>query len=191
MKFTALIRTSTTHQENSFATQMDVINSFVNRYDGIVVNVFKEMCSGGKDERPVLNQAVESCLSDGSTLIVAYTDRLSRMMLNLRTMIAEEEKEAIRRRIKHTIKTLKENGREWGRKDLFEKEGKKARTAYKNKRDVHAEKMIPRIKSLRLSGITSYNQIAKHLNSCSFKTVNQRKWFSASVRNFCLTYIQE
>ena len=113
----------------------------------------------------------------------------SKMMLNLRTMIAEEEKEAIRRRIKHTIKTLKENGREWGRKDLFEKEGKKARTAYKNKRDVHAEKMIPRIKSLRLSGITSYNQIAKHLNSCSFTTVNQRKWFSASVRNFCLTYM--
>ena len=90
--------------------------------------------------------------------------------------------------IKEGIKRVRASGREWGRKDLFAVEGKKASAGYKKKRDKHAETILPKIKALKLSGVCSYNQIAKRLNEAELLTTNGRRWYAASVRSICLAY---
>ena len=133
------LRKSTNKQENSFDSQQDVIDTFVASNGGEIVTTFKEEATGSDDSRPVLQQAVEYSVSNGSMLLVSHCDRLSRnlytvarlnqlkgltivvaelgtvhastLMLNLRTVIACEERTAIRRRIKDTFATLKAQGR--------------------------------------------------------------------------------
>ena len=216
MNFTALLRTSTDQQHNSFSSQLEKIEEFVSRYDGTINNVFHEICSGSATERPVLDKAVASCLRDGSFLCVAFVDRLSRslfvvsklnqtkglkivcaefgtienstMLLNLRCLIAEDERESIRRRIKDTIQTLKLQGRKWGREDFGTKEGKKGITAYQEKIKKHAGTIVPRIKALKLSGICSYSAIARQLNLAGFLSVNGKQFYPATIKSLCLTH---
>jgi len=210
------LRKSTNRQENSFDSQKDVIDSFIASNGGDIVHIFKEEGTGSDDTRPVLQQAVEYCVSNGSMLLVSHCDRLSRnlytvarlnqlkgltivvaelgtvqastLMLNLRSVIASEERAAIRRRIKDTFATLKAQGRTFGRSDFGLKEGCKGRSSYKRKCDEFAALLMPRIKALKLAGICSYTAISKHLNLAGFTTVNGKRFYPTTVKNLLLTY---
>jgi len=214
--FVTYCRKSTSRQENSYDTQMDAINSFIAVNGGIIVKSYFEAASGADDQRKVLSDAVNDAVSNGHFLIVSTSCRLARslytvarltkidglrivvaelgsiqasnLMLELKSVIAAEERAAISRRVKDTFATLRAQGRTFGRSDFGALEGSKGRDAYKRKCDAFAETIIPRIQALKLSGICSYTSIAKHLNLAGFTTVNGKKWFPATVRNLMLTY---
>ena len=214
--YTAYCRRSTNKQDNSIEAQLDVINAFITTNGGELVNVFTESDTGSNDRRPILQQAVDSSVSSGSNLIVSHCDRLSRnlftiarlnnvkglnivvaelgsvqastLMLNLRCVIAVEEREAIKRRIKDAFAVLRAKGVEFGRKDFGAIEGGKGRASYKSKCDAYAVDIMPRINALKLSGVTTYNAIASHLNMAGFTSVNGKRFYPSTIKNLILTY---
>ena len=216
INFVCYCRRSTQSQDNSFEAQMQTINTFVSNHNGSIVGVYKETAMGDDDTRPLLKQAVYDAVSTGSVLIVSHTDRLARsgytiarlneisnlrlcvasdgalqanaLMLGIKGLLAQEEKQAIRRRIKDAIAVIKASGRTWGNGKLGQQHGANGRKSYKNKCNAYAETIVPRIKALRLSGINSYTGIANQLNLAGFKTINNKKFYPQTIKNLCLTY---
>jgi len=216
LSFISYARKSTSKQDHSFEAQMSVIKSFVDRQDGAITREYYETCSGGKDDRPILKQAIDDAVKHGHVLITSHVDRLSRrlrciatlndipklricvvelgsleaskLILNMRAVISQEEREAIRRRMVDTIAVIKASGRTWGNHDLGSQHGPLARATYRKKCKDHNDTIVPRIKALRLSGITSYTAIARCLNTAGYTTTNNKSFYPQTIKNICLTY---
>jgi len=216
LSFVSYARKSTSKQDHSFEAKMSVIHSFVERQEGVIVSKYYETMSGSRDDRAVLQLAIDDAVKNNHVLITSHVDRLSRrlgtiarlndiknlricvvelgsleaskLILNMRAVISQEEREAIRRRMVDTIAVIKASGRTWGNHSLGSQHGPKARETYKRKCMEHNDTIVPRIKALRLSGITSYTSIARHLNSAGFLTTNSKKFYPQTVKNICLTY---
>lgn len=80
-QFVSYRRVSTDEQEESglgLTAQKKTINSWITGNNGTLIKDFVETASGGKDDRPVLKQAVELAKEHRAKLIVAKQDRLSR-----------------------------------------------------------------------------------------------------------------
>ena len=78
----AYIRASTNPelQKNSFAIQEAIINNFADTHGYDITKTFVEYCSGGKDDRPEFNKALNYAITNNCTLINWKVDRLSRSM---------------------------------------------------------------------------------------------------------------
>ena len=78
----AYIRASTNPelQKNSFAIQEAIINNFADTHGYEITKTFVEYCSGGKDDRPEFNKALNYAITNNCTLINWKVDRLSRSM---------------------------------------------------------------------------------------------------------------
>ena len=78
----AYIRASTNPelQKNSFAIQEAIINNFAETHNYSITKIFVEYCSGGKDDRPEFNKALQMAVSSNCVLITWKVDRLSRSM---------------------------------------------------------------------------------------------------------------
>ena len=216
LSFISYARKSTSKQDHSFEAQMSVINSFIERQGGVLVNEYYEQMAGGRNDRPVLQQAIDDAVKNKHVLITSHVDRLSRrislvanlndikglricvvelgsleaskLILNMRAVISQEEREAIRRRMVDTIAVIKASGRKWGNHNLGSQHGPKARETYKRMCKEHNDTIVPRIKALRLSGINSYTAIARCLNTAGYTTTNNKKFYPQTIKNICLTY---
>ena len=78
----AYVRASTNPdlQANSISIQTDLLEAFAKQHNYEITNVFVEYSSGGDDERPVMNEALEYAISNGVNLISWKVDRFARSL---------------------------------------------------------------------------------------------------------------
>lgn len=80
-QYIAYFRVSTRHQGhdgNGMNAQRDAVTRFVSSQKGQLLHEFSEVESGGLNDRPQLNAALDECRRSKATLVVAKLDRLSR-----------------------------------------------------------------------------------------------------------------
>ena len=81
MRFVAYLRVSTNKQGIDglgIEAQKESVKRFEKTSDGKIIKTFTEVESGKKSFRPQLQQAIDLCIKEGATLLIAKLDRLSR-----------------------------------------------------------------------------------------------------------------
>jgi DNA invertase Pin-like site-specific DNA recombinase len=179
-----------------------------------VVEIRQEVASGGSPVRPVLSKALEDTKSiKGCALITSKLDRLSRKTsfiasltdvganiivaecgmnvpvfeLQLRAVIAEEEKRKIAERTKRAASVKRDKGEPMGF-NLPQLAGKAQEirilgaSSVKDEADRFASHMKPQIERMRNAGM-SFAAICEELNLHNFKTQRGGKWYPSTVKN--------
>lgn len=138
LKLVAYERVSTARQGRSglgLEAQRKAIDSFAVERAAMVLARFTEVESGGRNDRPELEQALGLARLTGATLIIAKLDRLSRnaaflltlqgsgvrfvacdmpeandLTVGIMALVAQQEREAISRRTKEALAAAKARG---------------------------------------------------------------------------------
>lgn len=141
-RFVSYLRVSTDRQGRSglgLDAQRKAVSDYLNGGDWELITEVIEVESGGKNDRPQLQAAIEKCRAYGARLVVAKIDRLTRdaaFLLNLRdagidfvaadmpdanrltvgimALVAEQEREAISARTKAALAAAKAKGVQLG-----------------------------------------------------------------------------
>jgi DNA invertase Pin-like site-specific DNA recombinase len=135
--FVSYVRVSTTSQGESglgLEAQQEAIRTTIAAKGGKLIVEFREVASGGDNERPQLLAALEACKRRRATLIVSKLDRLSRdveliagvmkktelvvcecsaagaLELHMRAAFAQEERAKIGTRTREALAALKARG---------------------------------------------------------------------------------
>jgi DNA invertase Pin-like site-specific DNA recombinase len=161
-KYVSYLRCSTKDQLLGIESQRDIVQKYVDG-KGLIINEYVEWESGKKDNRIELDKAIKQCKQDGSTLIIAKIDRLSRnvsflfqikdsgvdicvpglpdlntLMFGVLATFAQHEREMISERTKNALKVLKDKGIKLGNPDNLmnnmDKAQKEAKRVQKEKR---------------------------------------------------------
>lgn len=134
-RYVAYFRVSTTRQGESglgLEAQRRAVSDFLSGDTGAVVGEFEEVESGKRSDRPELAKAVALCRMTGARLLIARLDRLSRdahfllglekagveftaadmpfanrLTVGILALVAQEEREAISRRTKAALASVK------------------------------------------------------------------------------------
>ena len=203
MSYISYIRTSTDKQNIGLDAQRNTIANYIKAYGGDVVAEYVEQVSGTKNDRVELNKALSRCKKEGHTLLVAKLDRISRRVsfianlmesniqfkvaelpnadpfqLHIYSALAEQERQLISRRTKEALAVRKAQGVELG------KYGKVLAQKNREEKLNFANQIMPLIREIKESGISSYNAIAKELNNRKVPTVNNGKWYATTVKNY-------
>jgi DNA invertase Pin-like site-specific DNA recombinase len=160
------------------------------------------------DRRPELAAALTQARKTKCPVIVAKLERLSRdvhfisglmthkvpfivaelgadadpFMLHLYAALAEKERALIPQRTKAALAEKKAAGAKLGNPRAAETVGK-AHAANRAAADRFAGNVLPIVKSIRDSGITSHAGIAEALNSRGVRTARGGRWHATTVRN--------
>ncbi len=203
MSYISYIRTSTDKQNLGLDAQRNTIANYISSNGGDIVAEYVEQVSGAKNDRKELNKALAQCKKEGHTLLVAKLDRISRRVsfianlmesnvqfkvaelpnadpfqLHIYSALAEQEKLLISSRTKQALAIKKAQGVELGKHGkVLAKKNHKAKMDFVNK-------VMPTILEIKDSGINTYNGIAKELNTRRIPTVNNGKWYAATVKNY-------
>lgn len=212
-----LVRVSSLKQEKSglsLQAQEEDIRRFAAQNNLEVLEIRQEVCSGGSFVRPVLFRAFEDARKiKQCSVITSKLDRLSRRTsfianltdnetpiivaecgmnvpvfeLQLRAVIAEEEKRKIGQRTKRacTVKRDKGEPMGWHLPQLADKaEAIRASgtEAVKEEADRFALLMKPMIERMKNSKMT-LSEIATELNSHNIRTQRGGKWWPTTVGN--------
>jgi DNA invertase Pin-like site-specific DNA recombinase len=138
LKLIAYERVSTARQGRSglgLEAQCKAIDDFATGRDAEVLARFTEVESGGKDDRPELDKALQLARLTGATLVIAKLDRLSRnaaflltlqassvrfvacdmpeannLTVGIMALVAQQEREAISMRTKEALAAAKARG---------------------------------------------------------------------------------
>lgn len=202
---------------------LEAQESAVNRYScdvGLpIIASFKEIESGGKSDRPELLKAIKRAQMSAAKLVIAKLDRLTRdveflsrllksdvqfvacdnphankMTLQILTVMAEYEREAISQRTKAALAAAKANGiklgsaREghWvGREDkrkagLVKATATAAALKRQKKLDRYTE-LQPIVRELNEQGL-SLRQIAKELDKAGYRPIKAEFWSAVAVK---------
>ena len=134
-RFVAYVRVSTAQQGASglgLEAQGRAVADYIARNPGDLIETFKEVESGKRDDRPELAKALELCELTGARLLIAKLDRLSRDLhfttglqrrgvdfvacdmpdantftINVMVAVAQQEREAISARTKAALGSIK------------------------------------------------------------------------------------
>lgn len=210
-KFVSYLRVSTAKQGKSglgLEAQREAVTSYLNGGSWRLIAEAVEVESGGKADRPKLQEALSLCRAYGATLVVAKLDRLARdahfllglqkagvefvavdmpsanrLTVGILAMVAEEEKRLISARTKAALQAAKARGVALGGfrgRAGTEGDCQKAREARTAKADAHARDILPIIQTLP-QGL-SLNRMAATLNERGIPTPSGRgAWTAASV----------
>lgn len=138
LRLVAYERVSTARQGRSglgLDAQRASIDSFVAARDATLIDRFTEVESGGRNDRPELEKALQLARLTGATLVIAKLDRLSRnaaflltlqssgvtflacdmpeandLTVGIMALVAQQEREAISRRTKEALAAAKARG---------------------------------------------------------------------------------
>jgi DNA invertase Pin-like site-specific DNA recombinase len=141
LKLVAYEQVSTARQGRSglgLEAQRKAIDDFAAGRGAEVLARFTEVESGGKDDRPELDKALQLARLRGATLVIAKLDRLSRnaaflltlqassvrfvacdmpeannLTVGIMALVAQQEREAISRRTKEALAAAKARGVSW------------------------------------------------------------------------------
>lgn len=205
--FTPYIRVSTSRQGASglgLDAQREATQNFVNRYGGVVDDVFVEIESGKKANRPELAKAIEHCKKTGSTLLVARLDRLARnlhfvtslqqskisfiaadnpdansLVLHILASMAEYEAKLVSERTKAALRAAKARGTKLGnpRPNL-----EKLHQARRASARVFGESIQATIREIQAAGVAGLTGIARALNARGVTTATGKRFFPATVK---------
>ena len=172
---------------------------------------FQEVESGKRNGRPELEKALALCKAEKAVLVVAKMDRVGRRasyVLNLldnsgvkfkfvemphasdleigvRAVVAQEEGRLISERTKAALaekkRQLAKEGKRLGN-PRPKASLKRATASRKAKAALHAQNVLPIIKEVQESGITSLAGIARALDARGMPTARSGAWHANSVR---------
>ncbi len=224
--FCTYYRVSTVRQGESglgLEAQRRAVTEFLNGGSWKVVGEFQEVESGGKDDRPALHEAIALCKLTGAKLLIAKLDRLSRdahfllglekqgidfvacdmphanrLTVGVMALVAQEEREAISRRTKAALGSIKariENGETYVSKRsgatvmrLGNPNGLAVAAgsaegveAIKAKADAFASRVAPTARAL-LASEGSLARVARRLNEMQVKTTRGSEWTPMAVK---------
>ena len=182
---------------------MDFINGNGNK----ILAEFTEVESGKKNNRPELSEALATCKKHKAKLVIAKLDRLARnvafisnlmesgvdfvavdmpdanrLTVHILAAVAEHEREIISQRTKEALKAAKARGVKLGSPNP-RKGSRLGVTAHKANADRFAANIMPIIREIEATGITSHSGLAKVLNTRGIKTARGGDWHPATVRN--------
>ncbi|MDP2118766.1 MAG: recombinase family protein [Hoeflea sp.] len=169
-----------------------------------VIGRFRDVQSGGDDDRPALREALEQVKRTGAELLVAKLDRLSRKVsfvsslmddpkvrlrvaqmpmadkfqLHIYAALAEQERDFISRRTKDALQAAKARGQRLG--GLRDKTLQRNK-AIQEKANGEAAKVLKIIKPMRDSGET-LAAIAEALDTMQVATSRGGKWTAMQVK---------
>lgn len=210
--YTPYYRVSTKQQGSSglgFAAQKADVLRFVNQDTTKLKGEFREVESGNKNGRMELQKAIDFCKANGTTLLVAKLDRLSRnaafifklrdeqvdfvccdmpdantLTIGIFATLAQHERELISQRTKAALAELKKKGVQLGSPQNLTYEAR-LKGAKANKKKAYDRPNNRRargyIKSLRSQGLT-FQAIADRLNAEGFKSPKGKEFTRATAQ---------
>lgn len=226
-KFVAYARVSTDEQGQDglgIDAQKHAIRTYVESVGGEIVREFVEVASGNDDDRPILAAALKLAKRTGAVLLVSKLDRLSRVVariaglirqgaelrvvecanasvleLQIRAVIAEEERRKIGERTRDALAAAKRRGTRlgsarpghWTGREDRRRLGQQRATANaaavrrELRADIYAE-ALPIAKKLDDQG-ESLRHIAGELNGKGITTPRGSIWRAAQVQRMLAT----
>lgn len=208
-KFVAYCRVSTTGQGIGLDAQERIINEWACANNGIILDTIREKESGKSTaNRSGLAQAIDLCMTEGASLIVAKLDRLSRdvadvfnikkrlgdrlticdlnaadtMLLGVFASLAQKERELISRRTKEALAEKKAQGIKLGNPNAAE--AMRAVNRLGVAKRMNEANNAPENKTawmvIRLMD-GSLQSKADFLNENGYRTRNGKRWTPAGV----------
>jgi DNA invertase Pin-like site-specific DNA recombinase len=166
---------------------------------------FTEVESGKRSDRPELDKALAACKKYKAKLVIAKLDRLSRNLAFIATLmdsgvefiavdnphankltihilaaVAQHEREIISARTSAALQAAKARGKRLGNPNLSEARRCAAR-AQKEKADRHSANILPIIREIQNTGITSLRGIARALAARGVRTARGGAWTAVQV----------
>jgi len=211
MKFVAYYRVSTKRQGMSglgLEAQKAAVASLIKQTGGKLIASYREVESGRKDNRAMLQAALADAKKAGAKLVVAKLDRLGRrasyilrlidesgvdfhicdmpnadkLTITILAAVAEREAEAISQRTKAALAVAKARGTVLGNPTLTKTAAKGRARQVQDKR-TFALNVMPVIEQIRTKGkVTSHLGIAQALNARGIKTARDGSWTNTTVR---------
>jgi DNA invertase Pin-like site-specific DNA recombinase len=206
--FVAYYRVSTDRQGKSglgLDAQKKAVEDYLNDGPWQLVGDFTEIESGKRSDRPELEKALEACRRQKAKLVIAKLDRLSRNLAFIATLmessvefvavdnphaskltvhilaaVAQHEREMISERTKAALQAAKARGKRLGNPKLS-KAAARGTAAGKAAADQFAANVLPLIREIQASGVTSHNAIAAKLNERRVKTARGGRWAHVQV----------
>ncbi len=207
-RFIAYYRVSTDRQGRSglgLDAQKKAVEDSLNGGPWQLVGEFTEIESGKRSDRPALEKALEACRRNKAKLVIAKLDRLSRNLAFIATLmessvefvavdnphankltihilaaVAQHEREMISERTKAALQAAKARGKRLGNPKLS-KAAARGTAAGKAAADQFAANVLPVIREIQASGISSHNAIAAKLNERKVKTARGGRWSHVQV----------
>ncbi len=210
MLFITYLRVSTDRQGKSglgLDAQRSAVLDFINGGAANLIAEFTETESGKRNDRPELAEALAVCKKDKAKLVIAKLDRLARnvafisnlmesgvdfvavdmpdanrLTVHILAAVAEHEREMISQRTRDALQAAKARGVKLGSPDP----GKGSAigvAANKEKADRFAANVVPIIREIEASGVTSNLGIAKALNARGIPTARGGQWYDSTVKN--------
>ena len=163
------------------------------------------------DRRPQLAAALAQARKQKCPILVAKLDRLSRdvhfisglmahrvpfivaelgadadpFMLHLYAALAEKERALISQRTRAALAAKKAQGVKLGNPRAAETVGR-AHAANRTAADQFAANVLPIVREIQASGLTTLREIAAALNARGVRTARGGQWHSTTVRNLLL-----
>ncbi|MCP4324383.1 MAG: recombinase family protein [Alteromonadales bacterium] len=210
--------------QTGFRNQQADIDMFLESApDHEIISEFEEFVSGAADSKPALECAMKLCRETGATLLVAKLDRLSRrvsqianylegdvqfkvttypsatnMMLQIMSVMAEEERNVLRMRVKRGLTIVKRDnperlakgvGSKWDKSFQANKSNHKKNVLRQQTRDAQ-QGIVDHIKTIvkYSSQVLSKTRIAVILNEEGLTTLTGKPFSQQTVSKLCKTY---
>jgi DNA invertase Pin-like site-specific DNA recombinase len=207
-KFIAYFRVSTDRQGKSglgLEAQREAVLAYLNGGSWTMVAEFTEIESGKHADRPQLAAALAACKKHKAKLVIAKLDRLSRNLAFIATLmdsgvefvavdnphankltvhilaaVAQHEREAIAQRTRDALQAAKARGKRLGNPNL-ERARQRALEANSEAAERFAANVLPIIKQIQKSGVSSLRGVAKALSARGVKTARGGEWTAVQV----------
>jgi DNA invertase Pin-like site-specific DNA recombinase len=166
------------------------------------------------DRRPRLRDALTQARRAKASVVVAKLDRLSRdvafisglmaqrvpfivaelgtdtdpFMLHIYAALAEKERRLISERTRLALAQRRARGLPLGNPAALEKVHLKGAEANRTAADAFASNVLPIIREMQKSGLSSYRAIASALNARGIRTARGGAWHATTVRNATLRH---
>lgn len=219
MNYVAYYRVSTKQQSLGLLAQQNMVSEYIKNVNGVLVATFEEKESGKNNDRVELKKAIEVCKKNGSTLLIAKLDRLSRnisfifslrdakvnfcccdiqtcntLTLGLFATLAQYERETISLRTKQALAAKKNDGYKLGAPHATFTDDMRLKAIKVNKNkannNINNRRAYIIIKSLSSENM-SLRSMAKYLNENGFRTSKDTLFTATSVSRLIKRYNKE
>jgi len=209
-KFVSYVRVSTERQGKSglgLEAQRAAVNAYVAGQRGELLEEFREIESGKKDDRPQLAEALAVCRKNKAVLVIAKLDGLARrvsfisalmdgdidfvacdfpqanrLTLPILAPVAEHEREMISQRTRAALQAARERGVRLGNPVNAAECLERAQAVRSAKAHQSADNVRPIIDQIRRSGATTLRAIADALMARGIKTARgDLRWHPEQV----------
>jgi DNA invertase Pin-like site-specific DNA recombinase len=209
-RFVSYVRVSTERQGKSglgLEAQQAAVGTYIAGRHGRLLQEYREIESGKKDDRPQLSAALAACRKNKAVLVIAKLDRLARrvsfisalmdgdvdfvacdfpqanrLTLHILAAVAEHEREMISQRTRAALQAARIRGVKLGNPINAEECLARARAARSAQARRQAENLRPIIDQIMQSGVTSLRVIASALTARGIRTSRgSTRWHAEQV----------